>query len=306
MRSVPIAIRTLLCVREGFVAVATAGTLLVLAAGGLSQSAFAQGTMVIPAPPIILEPNPTSPYTTHQAEQDLFDPERAFDPQTGQNLVWDRDQKTWKDTKTGKGIGFQGKGVKKDCPPPPQTSLLRKPVVIGVVGGAVATGIAIATGGGATPTPTPIASPTPTATPTPTPTPIPTPTPTPAPTPPGPTAGTFTILDAGRPRVYVGTVSIGGVDATFNPDSFFRSQETCMPSFFLPTFPGSLQVSGTGTGTTPGGVTGRGTWMGAIGDTPASGQLTLTFTQSTVQIMEQITLAARNCFAVFTCTLTRR
>lgn len=53
--------------------------------------------------------------------------------------------------------------------------------------------------------------------------------------PPGPTAGTFTILDAGRPRVYVGTVSIGGVDAVFNPDSFFRSQETCTPSFFFPT-----------------------------------------------------------------------
>jgi len=58
--------------------------------------------------------------------------------------------------------------------------------------------------------------------------------------------------------------------------------------------------------TVPGSATGTGTWTGTIGDTPASGTLTLTFNQSTVQITERIALTARNCFGVFTASLTRR
>jgi len=46
--------------------------------------------------------------------------------------------------------------------------------------------------------------------------------------------------------------------------------------------------------------------MGVIGDTPASGALTLTFNQSAVQIVERIVLTTRNCFGMFTASLTRR
>jgi len=137
-----------------------------------SQSAFAQGTTVIPPPPnpshnpefdpvdphrafdpktgqnLVWDCNkktwidtktgqgigfsgrhdgnddviPPPPNPSHNPEFDPVDPNRAFDPKTGQNLVWDRDHHTWKDTKTGKGVGFSGRLVKEACPPPPAAS----------------------------------------------------------------------------------------------------------------------------------------------------------------------------------------
>ncbi len=52
------------------------------------------------------------------AEFDPVDPTRAFDPKTGQNLHWDRDKKTWVDSKTGKASGYEGRHTEKPCPPP--------------------------------------------------------------------------------------------------------------------------------------------------------------------------------------------
>jgi hypothetical protein len=99
-------------------AIAVAGLLLILAAGGLSQSAFAQERRAIPPPP----PDSEAPYT--QPKQDETDPERAFNPTTGQNMYWDRGQKTWIDSKTGKPVpgGFKGRRMLRDCPPPPTTT----------------------------------------------------------------------------------------------------------------------------------------------------------------------------------------
>ena len=119
------------------------------------------------------------------------------------------------------------------------------------------------------------------------------------------TFGTFTILDPNLSRPYVGSVSMGGLDGIFNNGTFLRTQETCSPSFFFTSFVGSLQVSGTGTGTVPGSGTVTGTWTGNIGEIPASGELTLTFNESTVQITERITLDTVNCFGEFTASLTR-
>ena len=76
--------------------------------------AFAQQSVVVPAPPIIDSGNGT----THQAKQDRADPEHAFDATTGQNLVWDRDKKTWVDSKTGQSVGFDGVRVPASPPPP--------------------------------------------------------------------------------------------------------------------------------------------------------------------------------------------
>ena len=257
MRHCLVSNRALSFVRERFVAVATAGTLLILAAGCPGQSALAQGTTVIPPPPnpshepefdpidphrafdpktgqnLVWDcnkktwmdtktgqgigfngrhdgngdviPPPSNP--SHEPEFDPVDPNRAFDPKTGQNLIWDRDQHTWRDTKTGRGLGFSGRRVKEDCPPPragttppPPVSVLLESVqprignnpwdpgnVFG--GGPVGPPISpTPTSTPGTPTPTPTATPasgpgTPTPTPTPTPTRPPTATPTPTLTP---------------------------------------------------------------------------------------------------------------------------
>jgi hypothetical protein len=119
------------------------------------------------------------------------------------------------------------------------------------------------------------------------------------------TFGTFIILDPNLSRAYVASVSMGGLDGIFNNGTFLRMQETCSPSFFFSNFVGSLQVSGTGTGTVPGSGAVTGIWKGNIGDTPSSGELALTFNQSTVQITERIVLETRNCFGEFTASLTR-
>jgi hypothetical protein len=88
------------------------------------QGARAADGEAIPAPPRTLLPGselPGSggrPTKTTQAEQDLSDPTRAYDPNTGQNLFWDRDKKTWIDSKTGRSVGFRGVRATKACPPP--------------------------------------------------------------------------------------------------------------------------------------------------------------------------------------------
>jgi opacity protein-like surface antigen len=73
---------------------------------------------VVPPPPRLYDEDRPSGDRGHQAEQDMTDPEKAFDSKTGQNLFWDRKDKTWKDGKTGKSLGFQGARTKKPCPPP--------------------------------------------------------------------------------------------------------------------------------------------------------------------------------------------
>src|ERR1017187_3566210 len=73
---------------------------------------------VVPGPPVGVS---ESGLSNHVATQDPIDPERAFDSETGQNLYWDRDNKTWKDAKTGKSLGFHGVLTKKPCPPPATT-----------------------------------------------------------------------------------------------------------------------------------------------------------------------------------------
>ena len=54
------------------------------------------------------------------AVADLGDPTLAYNPTTGQNFFWDRDQQTWKDSKTGRPAPgrFHGKLLEKACPPP--------------------------------------------------------------------------------------------------------------------------------------------------------------------------------------------
>lgn len=71
---------------------------------------------LIPAPPLV-----TIGSSTHQAQQDLHNPDRAYDPTSGQSLIFDHDKKTWVDTKTGQAIGFEG-ALAKDgtiIPAPP-------------------------------------------------------------------------------------------------------------------------------------------------------------------------------------------
>jgi hypothetical protein len=62
---------------------------------------------IIPPPPLI-SGNP--PQTT------AADPEHAVEPKTGTTLVWDRDAKTWRDSKTNKDVGFQGVVLRDACP----------------------------------------------------------------------------------------------------------------------------------------------------------------------------------------------
>src|ERR1017187_9075374 len=52
------------------------------------------------------------------AEVDPINPKSAFNPQTGQNMFWDRDKKAWIDSKTGKEVlgRFKGKITKEPCP----------------------------------------------------------------------------------------------------------------------------------------------------------------------------------------------
>ena len=68
------------------------------------QGAFAKDGTVIPAPAPSIAKNGAKT----QAKQDPGDAERAYNSVTGQNLVWDRAQSAWIDTRSMKNVGFQG------------------------------------------------------------------------------------------------------------------------------------------------------------------------------------------------------
>jgi hypothetical protein len=114
-------------------AIAAVGSLMVIALGGVGRSAYAQGVFiaVVPPPPFRELPDPKSsaddgqPVKFTQAKQQFVNPERAYDPNTGQSLRWDCVKKTWIDAKTDKAVGFQG-GKARDgevIPPPPRLEL---------------------------------------------------------------------------------------------------------------------------------------------------------------------------------------
>jgi hypothetical protein len=81
---------------------------------------------VIPPPPMrgIADPKGASgqPARTTQAKQQFVNPERAYDPNTGDSFYWDCAQKSWFDSKTRTAVGFEG-GKASDgevIPPPPK------------------------------------------------------------------------------------------------------------------------------------------------------------------------------------------
>lgn len=122
------------------------------------QGGTASDGEVIPPPPRQVDPNDGT--KLNQAEQDPINPESAHDPKTGQNLHWDRKDKTWKDSKTGKAMGLKGATTKKKCPETTVTSVgdeskttpkpvktvsstIKKVAIVVVVGCLVATAIAV-------------------------------------------------------------------------------------------------------------------------------------------------------------------
>jgi len=64
------------------------------------------GEIILPPP--LIGGNP--PETT------AANPDRAVEPKTGTNLVWDHDTKTWRDSRTNKDVGFQGVVLRDTCP----------------------------------------------------------------------------------------------------------------------------------------------------------------------------------------------
>ncbi len=73
---------------------------LFLGAAGVAQAqtapaATAVSAVVIPAP-------------LGNAQQDLQQPDHAFDATTGQSLIWDAGRRSWIDTRSGQALGFQG------------------------------------------------------------------------------------------------------------------------------------------------------------------------------------------------------
>lgn len=65
------------------------------------------GGEIIPPPPAI---------GGNQPQTSRADPDHALEPKTATSLVWDRDTKTWRDTRTNKGIGYQGVVLRDTCP----------------------------------------------------------------------------------------------------------------------------------------------------------------------------------------------
>jgi len=87
------------------------------APGGFEGRRDSDGAPIPPPPP------------ASGASFDPTDPKRAFSPTTGQNMHWDPDQQTWRDSKTGQPVpgGFKGRRVKDDCPPPAAETTSAKP-----------------------------------------------------------------------------------------------------------------------------------------------------------------------------------
>jgi hypothetical protein len=84
---------------------------------------------VIPPPPLreIVDPKRAAgqPAKFTQARQQFVNPERAYDPSTGESFYWDCIKKTWFDSKKHVAVGFQG-GRTSDgeiIPPPPKLEL---------------------------------------------------------------------------------------------------------------------------------------------------------------------------------------
>src|ERR1051326_5071462 len=66
-----------------------------------------QGGEIIPPPPLI---------SGNQPQTTAADADHAVESKSGTTLVWDRDTKTWRDSKTNKDVGFQGVVVRDSCP----------------------------------------------------------------------------------------------------------------------------------------------------------------------------------------------
>ena len=87
------------------------------------------GPSVIPPPPMREFPDPKrgagQPARMTQAKQQFVNPERAYDPETGESFFWDCTKKSWINSKTHQAVGFQG-GKATDgevIPPPPKLEL---------------------------------------------------------------------------------------------------------------------------------------------------------------------------------------
>jgi RHS repeat-associated protein len=96
-------------------------TVAAIQLAGAQTTTPQQSETIIPAPPIIqggsdallrfinsVRGRSYGAVPTHQAQQDPTDPTHAHDATTGQNLYWDPDKKTWVDSSTGEGVGFDG------------------------------------------------------------------------------------------------------------------------------------------------------------------------------------------------------
>jgi len=80
------------------------GTIMLIAAHvSWSEPAQAQSAAPATAASTVLIPAPPG-----NAQQDLQQPDHAFDATTGQNLVWDPNKRSWVDAKSGQVLGFQG------------------------------------------------------------------------------------------------------------------------------------------------------------------------------------------------------
>jgi hypothetical protein len=77
------------------------------------QGAVAKDGTVIPAP----APSVAKSGAKSLAKQDPNDPERAYNPVTGQTLVWNRADSAWIDTRSQKNVGFQGAFAPGTGPP---------------------------------------------------------------------------------------------------------------------------------------------------------------------------------------------
>jgi hypothetical protein len=83
--------------------IALAGSVLVTTHVLWSGPAQAQSAAPATAAAPVLIPAPPG-----NAQQDLQQPDHAFDATTGQNLVWDPNKRSWVDAKSGQVLGFQG------------------------------------------------------------------------------------------------------------------------------------------------------------------------------------------------------
>ena len=87
------------------------------------------GPSIIPPPPVLERADPKrisgQPARSTQAKQQFVNPERAYDPQTGESFFWDCAKKSWIDSRTHQAVGFQGgKAIDGEViPPPPKLEL---------------------------------------------------------------------------------------------------------------------------------------------------------------------------------------